>query len=102
MTKISIDMLFPGINQFWSDIVTLIMFALLFLGCGLRGPYPVFGMATWALPFSLCAMGFLQASAYNFAQAQGVRLLQRQFGMTFKSVVWSGRRPKPKKGKRSR
>lgn len=102
VTKISIDMLFPGINQVWSDIITLIMFALLFVGCALRGPYPVLGMATWALPFSLCAMGFLQASAYNFAQAQGVRLLQRQCGMTFKSVVWSGSRPKPKKRKRSR
>lgn len=102
VTKFSIDILFPGINKVWSDIVTLIMLTLLVLGCVLRGPYPVFGMATWALPFSVCAMGFLQASAYNFAQALVVKLLQRQCGMTFKSVVWTGRRPKPKKRKRSR
>jgi len=102
VTNVPISILFPGIRQVWSDILTLVMFALLFLGCALRGPYPVFGMATWALPFFLCAIGFLQACAYNFAQALRVRLLQQQSGTIFKSVVWSGRRPKAKKRNRSR
>ena len=94
--NIQIEMLRPGLSEQATTVTSLVMFGLFMAGCLLIDFYPIAGMTLLTPPFLVCAVFFLQASAYRFAQARKVRQIERELGCALQSISL----PRRKRSKR--